>query len=72
MVEGRPIRCPYCRKQIRWESSPERPFCSERCRQADLGNWAMERYRIAGEPVAEADLDTEDGVCATETQSRKT
>ena len=33
------------------EGNPNRPFCSERCRLADLGNWAGERYRIAGPPV---------------------
>jgi len=23
-----------------------RPFCSERCRTIDLGDWASERYRV--------------------------
>jgi len=23
-----------------------RPFCSERCRNIDLGDWASERYRV--------------------------
>lgn len=23
-----------------------RPFCSERCRLIDLGNWATENYRV--------------------------
>ncbi len=26
------------------------PFCSERCRERDLGNWASERY-VVSEPV---------------------
>ena len=25
---------------------PEFPFCSERCRLIDLGNWASEKYVI--------------------------
>jgi hypothetical protein len=25
----------------------ESPFCSERCREVDLGNWAMEKYVIS-------------------------
>jgi endogenous inhibitor of DNA gyrase (YacG/DUF329 family) len=33
------------------EGNPNRPFCSERCRLADFGNWAGERYRIPGAPV---------------------
>jgi hypothetical protein len=27
-----------------------RPFCSERCRTIDLGNWAAERYRVSESP----------------------
>ena len=40
---------------------PEFPFCSERCRLLDLGNWASERYVIS-EPALEelAGLDTPD------------
>jgi endogenous inhibitor of DNA gyrase (YacG/DUF329 family) len=31
-----------------------RPFCSERCKVADLGDWASERYRIpAADPPDE-------------------
>jgi len=26
-----------------------RPFCSERCKMIDLGQWASEGYRVAGE-----------------------
>ncbi len=29
--------------------SPYRPFCSDRCRQIDLGAWAAGEYRVAGE-----------------------
>jgi endogenous inhibitor of DNA gyrase (YacG/DUF329 family) len=31
-----------------------RPFCSERCRMADLGRWLGGNYRIAGDPAEEA------------------
>ena len=53
------IRCPICKKPVE-RRSPLSPFCSERCRLIDLGNWASERYVIqsslpdveeAGEPV---------------------
>jgi uncharacterized protein len=43
-------RCPICRKASHSETSPEFPFCSERCKLLDLGNWASEEYRIS-EPV---------------------
>lgn len=50
------VKCPTCNKQVEW--SPEskwKPFCSERCRLIDLGQWAAEEHRIAGEPAILAD-----------------
>jgi endogenous inhibitor of DNA gyrase (YacG/DUF329 family) len=38
--------CPICKKPVKLED-PEMPFCSERCREVDLGNWAMEKYVIS-------------------------
>ena len=32
-----------------------RPFCSERCRLIDLGQWAAERYRVPAAPVSPED-----------------
>ncbi|MDH5446355.1 MAG: DNA gyrase inhibitor YacG [Gammaproteobacteria bacterium] len=46
------VKCPSCGKQIEW--SPEqkwRPFCSDRCRLIDLGDWANESHRIPGEEI---------------------
>jgi len=43
-------RCPICRKPVDSETSPDFPFCSERCRLHDLGNWASEEY-VVSEPV---------------------
>jgi endogenous inhibitor of DNA gyrase (YacG/DUF329 family) len=40
------IRCPICKKEVA-EGAPEFPFCSERCRTIDLGNWAMEKYKVS-------------------------
>lgn len=49
----RAVKCPTCGKRIEWtDASPWRPFCSERCRLIDLGAWASEDYRIAGEPTS--------------------
>jgi len=48
-MEGKKIRCPICKKEAAWDNNPFRPFCSERCRIMDLGKWASEGYRIAGE-----------------------
>jgi len=43
------IRCPACRRSTVWEGNAFRPFCSERCKLHDLGNWALERYRVPGD-----------------------
>lgn len=39
------LRCPTCRKLVLREE-PNFPFCSERCKMIDLGDWAAERYRV--------------------------
>jgi uncharacterized protein len=54
----RTVPCPSCRKPALFaQGNPWRPFCSERCRSADLGAWASERFRIAEVPPAEAPDD---------------
>jgi hypothetical protein len=39
-------RCPTCRAEFDRAETPTYPFCSERCRTIDLGNWLGETYRI--------------------------
>ena len=57
MKKPKVIQCPTCQKPVEWsEQSPSRPFCSERCRLIDLGEWANENHNIPGEqqqPLAE-------------------
>jgi endogenous inhibitor of DNA gyrase (YacG/DUF329 family) len=49
---SRIVSCPTCRKDVEWnERQKWRPFCSERCKLIDLGEWASESIRIAGEPA---------------------
>ncbi|WP_083928825.1 DNA gyrase inhibitor YacG [Geopsychrobacter electrodiphilus] len=45
------IRCPRCGKSTVWQNNPDRPFCSEKCREVDLGRWANEDYSIPGPEV---------------------
>ena len=47
-------RCPICKTPTDSATHAEFPFCSERCRQRDLGNWASEKY-AASEPVFDLD-----------------
>ena len=39
------MNCPICKKEVAIED-PQFPFCSERCRIIDLGNWATGKYVI--------------------------
>jgi hypothetical protein len=39
------MRCPICGKDVQIDD-PFMPFCSDRCRIIDLGNWASEKYVI--------------------------
>jgi endogenous inhibitor of DNA gyrase (YacG/DUF329 family) len=42
-----------------------RPFCSDRCRLADLGRWLSEDYRVPGHaPDAAPDDDGDEGARA--------
>ncbi|MCO7223981.1 DNA gyrase inhibitor YacG [Pleionea sp. CnH1-48] len=44
------VSCPTCKKSVAWNDQyPYKPFCSERCRLIDLGEWADEQKRIPGE-----------------------
>lgn len=47
------VACPNCGQKVEWR--PEnvwRPFCGERCKMIDLGQWADEQFKI---PVEETD-----------------
>ena len=44
--------CPMCRKPVDSAIDADFPFCSERCRLLDLGNWASEKY-VVSEPLFE-------------------
>ena len=51
------VACPTCGKAAPWAPDNRyRPFCSERCKQIDLGAWANEEYRVPG---AEPEVDTD-------------
>lgn len=46
------VRCPTCHKVVPFDkANPYRPFCSERCKMIDLGEWASEENTVPGRPV---------------------
>jgi hypothetical protein len=48
------LKCPICKKEVK-VGDPDFPFCSERCRIIDLGNWASEKYVISSPAQPEND-----------------
>ena len=40
------VKCPTCKNEVAF-GAPDFPFCSDRCRQIDLGAWATEQYRFS-------------------------
>jgi endogenous inhibitor of DNA gyrase (YacG/DUF329 family) len=40
-------KCPICNRSTDSERDVTFPFCSDRCRLIDLGNWASEKYVIS-------------------------
>ncbi|GLS82253.1 DNA gyrase inhibitor YacG [Paraferrimonas haliotis] len=54
------VNCPHCKTPVEWgEQSPFRPFCSDRCRLIDLGQWADESHVIPGQTNPNGDLPDE-------------
>ncbi len=50
-TKKRIVTCPQCGAKSEYSSENAfRPFCSQRCRLIDLGQWATESYRIP-EPI---------------------
>ena len=50
----RKVRCPACQGWSLFSpANPWRPFCSERCKQMDLGAWASVGFRVPAEAPPE-------------------
>ena len=50
------VACPNCGKSVRWVDSERwKPFCSERCKLIDLGDWLDEGHRIPGDELPPPD-----------------
>lgn len=46
------VPCPTCQQSVAWKNENEyKPFCSKRCKLIDLGEWASESHRIAGQKL---------------------
>jgi len=59
MAQDKPrmVSCPRCGASSAWTAAnPFRPFCSERCKLIDLGQWATESYRIPLEDQQQSEV----------------
>ena len=53
-VKAHIVRCPQCGgDSVYAPSNPYRPFCSERCKNIDLGAWASESFLVPDETPAD-------------------
>ncbi len=56
------VGCPNCGKPVdyrRRAENPFFPFCCERCKLLDLGEWLSEEHRIEGQ----GPQDVDEGAC---------
>ncbi len=54
----RKVACPSCGRPVQWsEASTHRPFCSQRCRLLDLGDWLSAAHHIPGPRLEDESLD---------------
>lgn len=44
------VTCPTCKAAVQWTAENRwKPFCSERCKMIDLGQWAAEKFLVPAE-----------------------
>lgn len=53
------VRCPHCGKETEYTGNEFRPFCSERCKLLDFGDWADGAFSLPAETteLTEQDID---------------
>jgi len=52
------VTCPNCKKKFNFYDSQFRPFCSERCKLLDLGQWLTESYTVPIEKLTIEEAQT--------------
>ena len=63
MIISKVINCPTCGKSIEWNDGHKfRPFCCERCKLIDFGEWANENHMIVGESMTPFSEDDNEGM----------
>lgn len=54
------VKCPQCSQWVPWTAKQRfKPFCSERCRLIDLGEWITEERRICDDALVDEWMDSQ-------------
>ena len=53
------MKCPVCKKKVKF-GEPFMPFCSDRCKLIDLGDWASEKHVISTPISVTPDADQDE------------
>ncbi|MGK0500793.1 MAG: endogenous inhibitor of DNA gyrase (YacG/DUF329 family) [Oceanicoccus sp.] len=54
------VACPNCKALSKWHSdNPNRPFCSESCRNKDFIGWANEKKVMKGNAIYDGVLSND-------------
>ena len=51
------VTCPRCKKKFNYYSSEFRPFCTEKCRLIDLGQWLNETYTVPAQKLNPEEIE---------------
>ena len=51
------VTCPHCKKTFNYYASEFRPFCSEKCRLIDLGQWLNESYTVPAHKITQEEAE---------------
>ncbi len=54
-------KCPICNAETDSAIHADFPFCSKRCRERDLGNWASEKYVVSEAVFTEEEITEGEG-----------
>lgn len=57
------VQCPTCKKNVEWTTESKfKPFCSDKCKLIDFGDWATEAHCIPGKSQWLEPLEDEDNI----------
>lgn len=51
------VTCPNCKKTFNYYASEFRPFCCEKCRLIDLGQWLNESYTVPAHKISQEEAE---------------